>query len=209
MNQIESLLSFQHCHVLEELYLRKNEIAHLEEIIALKHLKKLKVLSLKENPCQNQFPVQVYRAFVIRHLPQLTRLDDKDITVGETHFAHQYADALLTNLMQKAKSFESVFTPSTLAVATKEDRSKDRELEPASSSSSEDEDDCEPRLSLTDPDSLLQNTPEQHHQVRLVVLIFLHGCVLGLTSLLVSKEYCEQCLICSHGVVRRTGYQIT
>ena len=51
LNSIETLSDFQHCKKLQELFLRKNHINSLRELLWLKNLAKLKNLWLAENPC--------------------------------------------------------------------------------------------------------------------------------------------------------------
>ena len=51
LNSIDSLSDFQHCKKLQELFLRKNHINSLRELLWLKDLGKLKNLWLAENPC--------------------------------------------------------------------------------------------------------------------------------------------------------------
>ena len=51
LNSIETLSDFQHCKKLQELFLRKNHINSLREVLWLKNLAKLKNLWLAENPC--------------------------------------------------------------------------------------------------------------------------------------------------------------
>jgi hypothetical protein len=52
--------------LLQELYLRKNEIESIDEIRYLMDMKELKVLWLNDNPCDK---VANYRNFVIKNLP--------------------------------------------------------------------------------------------------------------------------------------------
>ena len=54
LNSIESLADFQHCKKLQELFLRKNNINSLRELLWLKDLGKLKNLWLAENPCSEE-----------------------------------------------------------------------------------------------------------------------------------------------------------
>jgi hypothetical protein len=80
VNKLDSLKHFKSLKKLQELYLRKNNISKLDEILHLKSLPQLKVLWLSENPVVN---VPGYRAFVVKHLPHLTKLDDKNVTPEE------------------------------------------------------------------------------------------------------------------------------
>lgn len=54
VNKIRSLEDFQHCRNLMELFVRKNEIADLSQILYLQNLPKLKNLWLEENPCASE-----------------------------------------------------------------------------------------------------------------------------------------------------------
>eukprot|EP00891_Asterochloris_glomerata_P002778 jgi/Astpho2/2778/gw1.00050.205.1_t len=51
VNKIGSLRDFACCSALQELYLRKNEIADLVELQWLVHLQDLHTLWLSDNPC--------------------------------------------------------------------------------------------------------------------------------------------------------------
>lgn len=80
VNAIEDLKAFSPCKNLRELFLRKNKISGLEQLFNLVDLKNLRVLWLSDNPiatCDN------YRLFTIALLPQLTKLDQIDITEEE------------------------------------------------------------------------------------------------------------------------------
>uniref|UniRef100_A0A8R1Y2P8 U2A'/phosphoprotein 32 family A C-terminal domain-containing protein n=1 Tax=Onchocerca volvulus TaxID=6282 RepID=A0A8R1Y2P8_ONCVO len=80
MNRVKYLKPLENCMLLEELYLRKNEISSLSELEHLKDLKLLKILWIDENPCTAD---NKYRAKVLRILPNLARLDDKPVTIDE------------------------------------------------------------------------------------------------------------------------------
>ena len=58
---------------LEELYIRKNDIANLAEIYYLRKLPRLRVLWLADNPCAVG---DRYRMTVLKTLPNLQRLDN-------------------------------------------------------------------------------------------------------------------------------------
>jgi Leucine-rich repeat (LRR) protein len=51
VNKIGSLSDFQYCHNLQELYIRKNNIRELNQILYLQDLPRLNILWLDENPC--------------------------------------------------------------------------------------------------------------------------------------------------------------
>ena len=80
MNQVSSLKVFQNMQKLQELYLRKNQIYELGEVYYLQKLHNLRILWLSHNPCADQVN---YRAFVIKTLPQLVKLDETEITEQE------------------------------------------------------------------------------------------------------------------------------
>lgn len=51
VNRISGLSDFEDCHKLQELYLRKNNIQDINDLVYLQGLKHLKNLWLEENPC--------------------------------------------------------------------------------------------------------------------------------------------------------------
>lgn len=73
MNNISTLLDFSYCKNLQELYIRKNCITDLNEVIYLKDLPRLKSLWLADNPCAE---CDHYRMTVLRTLPNLQKLDN-------------------------------------------------------------------------------------------------------------------------------------
>jgi hypothetical protein len=80
LNAIASLRDFASAMRLRELYLRRNRIADLRELLHLKASDDLRVLWLAENPVAE---FGFYRAFAIAHLPQLRVLDDVEISADE------------------------------------------------------------------------------------------------------------------------------
>lgn len=84
VNKISTLKDFRNCHKLQELYLRKNDVAEVSEINYLLGLKELKVLWLCDNPCADH---QCYRQLVARVLPNLQKLDNMEITPQEREAA--------------------------------------------------------------------------------------------------------------------------
>lgn len=86
VNCVSSLTDLKHCPKLSELYLRKNEIWDLAEVLNLRHHQQMRVLWLSENPCT---ALPHYRRYVLHHLPGLTKLDSLDVTDGERHEAVQ------------------------------------------------------------------------------------------------------------------------
>ena len=80
VNKIATLKDFVNCLKLQELYLRKNNIEDLSEIKYLGAQKSLRILWLSENKCAE---MPYYRQFVIKMLPELIKLDNKNITDEE------------------------------------------------------------------------------------------------------------------------------
>ncbi|UXI18222.1 potassium voltage-gated channel subfamily KQT member 5 [Sarcoptes scabiei] len=80
INSIETLQYFSACSMLQELYLRKNEIKDINEILYLSQLQFLKKLSLEDNPCANS---DNYRLTVLKALPNLEFLDNLKVTAEE------------------------------------------------------------------------------------------------------------------------------
>ncbi|VDK17411.1 unnamed protein product [Anisakis simplex] len=80
MNRVSCLEPLKHCERLEELYLRRNAISSLNELEHLKDLKSLRTLWIDENPCTAD---NAHRSKVLRILPNLTKLDDKIVTVDD------------------------------------------------------------------------------------------------------------------------------
>merc|ERR1712176_414290 len=66
---------------------RQNNVSDLAEVLNLRGLRSLRVLCLSDNPCAS-FPH--YRQYVIHHLPNLTKLDEHEVTSDEKR---QAADA--------------------------------------------------------------------------------------------------------------------
>ena len=80
LNKISSLRDFQSSKKLKELYLRKNQIADLQELKYLSGLPNLKVLWLWDNPiCQHP----LYRQYCIKLLPNLVKLDSTAVSSEE------------------------------------------------------------------------------------------------------------------------------
>ena len=63
---------------------RRNQVAELKEILHLRKLQNLQVLWLSENPVAKN---PNYRLFCIKNLPNLMKLDDKNITREEREMA--------------------------------------------------------------------------------------------------------------------------
>lgn len=80
LNKIATLKDFSHLKKMTELYLRKNLVSDLIEVKYLANCSKLRVLWLSENPI-SQHPL--YRPFIIKMLPNLTKLDDANVSQEE------------------------------------------------------------------------------------------------------------------------------
>ncbi|XP_031620335.1 cilia- and flagella-associated protein 410 isoform X2 [Contarinia nasturtii] len=82
VNKISSLSDFEDCHKLQELYLRKNNIKDINDLVYLQGLPHLKKLWLEENPCVEMAGPN-YRQIVLRALPNLEMLDNVGVTSEE------------------------------------------------------------------------------------------------------------------------------
>ena len=77
INKISTLRDFQYCTKLSELFLRKNSIHDLRDVVYLQKLLNLRVLWLSNNPCAE---CDNYRLYVIKMLPGLLKLDNAEVT---------------------------------------------------------------------------------------------------------------------------------
>jgi Leucine-rich repeat (LRR) protein len=84
VNRISSLRDFQELRKLRELSVRKNNIKNLNEIRFLSGCKNLTNLWMTENPCADH---PMYRIFVAAVLPQLSKLDNVEISQNERAMA--------------------------------------------------------------------------------------------------------------------------
>uniref|UniRef100_A0A8D8BBM1 Protein C21orf2 homolog n=1 Tax=Culex pipiens TaxID=7175 RepID=A0A8D8BBM1_CULPI len=82
VNRISTLADFENCINLQELYLRKNNLTEIDELMYLQNLPKLKNLWLEENPLVDSAGPN-YRQIVLRALPNLKKLDNVDVTPEE------------------------------------------------------------------------------------------------------------------------------
>ncbi|BFZ22615.1 hypothetical protein BsWGS_25654 [Bradybaena similaris] len=126
INKLTSLRDFAHCHNLQELYVRTNNIQHLSDIHYLKNLKKLRSLWLSENPCANR---DNYRLAVLKVLPNLHKLDNVVVTGEEVTRAQTEGDDLP---VPEDFSFSAVFRETALS---SEDSTDDKRGKNASLSS--------------------------------------------------------------------------
>ncbi|CAI8019545.1 Leucine-rich repeat and guanylate kinase domain-containing protein [Geodia barretti] len=79
-NQISRLGGLCGHSSLMEIYLQENVVVEREELLHLKELKNLRVLSLNQNPIDT---VPEYRSYAVFHLPFLTRLDGQTVRIEE------------------------------------------------------------------------------------------------------------------------------
>ncbi|XP_023695727.1 cilia and flagella associated protein 410 isoform X1 [Paramormyrops kingsleyae] len=94
-NRISSLEPVSRCLSLGELYLRRNSIQSLAELAYLRHLARLRVLWLAENPCCGSDPTK-YRLTVLRNLPSLHKLDNQVVTEEELAQALEEGEEIST-----------------------------------------------------------------------------------------------------------------
>lgn len=80
VNGVSSLADLRYCPKLSELYLRKNDIRDLSEVLHLRYLRYMRVLWLSDNPVAT---LPHYRLYVLHHLPNLTKFDSQDVTDDE------------------------------------------------------------------------------------------------------------------------------
>ncbi|XP_044738061.1 uncharacterized protein LOC123299780 isoform X2 [Chrysoperla carnea] len=92
INKINSLVDFQFCRGLQELYVRQNNIKDINEVCYLQELPNLKNLWLGENPCAAN---EGYRLAVLRALPRLQKLDDVAVTPEELSDANRRGQILV------------------------------------------------------------------------------------------------------------------
>lgn len=86
VNDIEDLDPLRACSNLRELYLRKNAITDVHQVLHLSRLPFLSSLNMSENPISSD---PNYRRFLIAALPNLVRLDDMDIMQREREDAER------------------------------------------------------------------------------------------------------------------------
>lgn len=100
-NKISTLKPFSSCSLLQELYLRKNNIQEFKELEHLVGLKELRVLWISENPIAG---LPNYRTEIIKLLPQLYKLDENNISAEERMEALGTKDGKkVTELLKKDK----------------------------------------------------------------------------------------------------------
>eukprot|EP00929_Paragymnodinium_shiwhaense_P083644 TRINITY_DN44646_c0_g1_i1.p1 TRINITY_DN44646_c0_g1~~TRINITY_DN44646_c0_g1_i1.p1 ORF type:complete len:486 (+),score=107.76 TRINITY_DN44646_c0_g1_i1:158-1615(+) len=80
VNSVSTLVDLRNLSRLSELYLRKNHICDLAEVLHLINLPQLRVLWMNDNPCAT---LPHYREYVLHHLPRLVKLDSQEVTEEE------------------------------------------------------------------------------------------------------------------------------
>ena len=80
VNDIVDLSSLTNCPCLQELYLRRNNVAELPQLLHLSDLLELKKVSLVDNPITAD---PGYRTYVIAAIPSLEELDGVEVSKGE------------------------------------------------------------------------------------------------------------------------------
>lgn len=111
VNRISTLADFENCVNLQELYLRKNNLTDIDELIYLQNLPKLKNLWLEENPLVDSAG-PTYRQIVLRALPNLKKLDNVDVTPEEVSEAMR---AQVAPVQLKHELYEDPSPPPPLA----------------------------------------------------------------------------------------------
>ncbi|XP_061502498.1 zinc finger protein rotund isoform X7 [Anopheles gambiae] len=105
VNRISTLADFENCINLQELYLRKNNLTDIDELVYLQNLPKLKFLWLEENPLV-ELAGPGYRQIVLRALPNLKKLDNVDVSPEEV------AEAMRAPVAQPQQRHEVYENPS-------------------------------------------------------------------------------------------------
>uniref|UniRef100_A0A182UJ40 U2A'/phosphoprotein 32 family A C-terminal domain-containing protein n=1 Tax=Anopheles melas TaxID=34690 RepID=A0A182UJ40_9DIPT len=105
VNRISTLADFENCINLQELYLRKNNLTDIDELVYLQNLPKLKYLWLEENPLV-EHAGPGYRQIVLRALPNLKKLDNVDVSPEEV------AEAMRAPVAQPQQRHEVYENPS-------------------------------------------------------------------------------------------------
>lgn len=101
VNKISSLRDFANCPRLTELYLRKNEIADIDELAYLRHMPSLKVLWLSDNPVADQ---PGYHDAVREYAPQLTKLDNVELAPSQSQQQHPEPEEVSASPVRTASS---------------------------------------------------------------------------------------------------------
>ena len=104
INRIKQLKFFANLKFLRELYIRKNMISDISEVLYLKKCNNLRTLWLNENPLADS---KNYRNYVIKNLPQIIKLDDVPITAEERNYANNLNLDDLENSEEEENYFDN------------------------------------------------------------------------------------------------------
>lgn len=102
INNIEKIENLERCESLEKLDLTLNFIGDLESVCSLQNNLLLRSLSLTGNPCADY---KGYREYVIAKLPQLQRLDSKDISRSERIKAQQNLEKIEGKIKEEQSKY--------------------------------------------------------------------------------------------------------
>ncbi|CBH15535.1 Protein C21orf2 homolog, putative [Trypanosoma equiperdum] len=103
-NKLTTLSPFAACTQLEELYLRRNNVASMLEIKYLRHLPKLHTLWLMDNPCARH---PHYRQIVILCCRHLRHLDETEVSEKERAEAEKLLPEGMLQEMLESESAEA------------------------------------------------------------------------------------------------------
>ncbi len=115
MNKITTLVDFQYCRNLVELYIRRNSIRDLSELCYIQDLPRLRRLLLAENPCVETAGA-LYRLTVIRCLPNLEVLDNSEVSPEEVEQAMRVG-LILEHPLNRRVNYNILFNIYLLAAA--------------------------------------------------------------------------------------------
>ncbi|XP_068937412.1 dynein axonemal assembly factor 11 isoform X1 [Petaurus breviceps papuanus] len=102
LNNIEKIENLEGCEELEKLDLTVNFVGELSSIKILRHNIHLKEIYLMGNPCAD---FEGYREFVVATLPQLRRLDGKEIERSERIKALQNYPVIEQKIREQEKAY--------------------------------------------------------------------------------------------------------
>ncbi|XP_062544512.1 GATA zinc finger domain-containing protein 10 isoform X5 [Armigeres subalbatus] len=159
VNRISTLADFENCLNLQELYLRKNNITDIDELVYLQNLPKLKYLWLEENPVVESAGPG-YRQIVLRALPNLKKLDNVDVTPEEV------SEAMRAPVAQHQPKHEVYEDPPSTTYSHQQQQQQYRNQSPVIEMSPENtESECisDPADRGSLPSSPLQRSPGSDH----------------------------------------------
>ena len=139
LNSISSLEPCSVCLSLEEIYLRKNNVARLTEIRFLRNLTKLQSLFLADNPCCTS---PYYRTKTLRILHSLVKLDDRNVDQNEREHVASADDIEITRFESEVEELMQLISKSS------SDKISEEKLENLSKQTSYSEASAEPKHSV-------------------------------------------------------------